>query len=128
MFGTPVRVSLSYAKENGYGACPRCNPAYYKLEETKQNTELVNMLQFIVTICLYITIPICIKTLFDDTFSNKLSAIISIINSLIIFFIVLSLFNNDGLDNVCLGLMFIIINYFILKINKNKRIPTTKIC
>ena len=128
MFGVPERVTLSYARVNGYGACPKCDPRYNKLEEVQEDTEWINILQFIVTICLYITLPICIKSFWNDTFTNRQSAILSIINSLLIFFVVLGLFNNDGLDNGCLGLMFIIINYFILKINKNKRIPTTKIC
>ena len=84
-------------------------------------------MQFIITICLYIIIPICIKTFFDDKFTNKQASIISFINSLIIFFMIVWLFKNDGLNNICMSLMFIIVNYFILKIDKEKNIPTTKI-
>lgn len=127
MFGVPVRVTLSYARANGYGACPRCNPTYTKLEKVKENTKWIDILQFIITICLYIIIPICIKTFFDDKFTNKQASILSFINSLIIFFMIVWLFKNDGLNNICMALMFIIVNYFILKIDKEKNIPTTKI-
>ena len=127
MFGVPQRVTLSYARANGYGVCPRCNPRYSDLEYVKEDTEWIIILQFIVTICLYIITPICIKIFFDDTFTNRQASVISFINSLVIFFLVVFLFYNDGLANVCLGLMFIIINYFILKFDKKIKISTTKI-
>lgn len=127
MFGTPVKVTLNFAKQQGYGSCPKCDPSYRKIERIEKNTIWIDILEFITTICIYLTIPIFLKFFLDRNFTNRQISIISIINSLIMFLVIIVFFENDGVNNISIGLMTAIINYFILKIQKEEVVYTTKI-
>lgn len=125
LLGTPERVTLSYAKSNGYGACPKCQPTYSKLEEIKENKLLINIIVFLDMIYLYFVMPIYLFVILEKELTQKQTIIISILNSFIIYMIITVLFKNTSISNICLAFISCIINYLILKHNIGEKVYTT---
>lgn len=126
LLGIPERVTLKYAKSNGYGACPKCQPTYTKLEEINENRLIINVITFFDVIYLYFVIPIYLILILDKEFTKQQSFIISILNSFVMYLIIIVLLNNR-IENICFALISCIINYFLLKYNIEGEIHTTEL-
>lgn len=135
MKSSPIKTNLEKAEEYGYSPCKRCNPygratSFYGGEKN-HHYNLIGWIMFVVA---YMVVPIVLKIQKSVWKSKKELRIFLILNSigasllfLIIFLLGGYLYIEYFFSIALIGLIFYLINYFILKKNINSPIPTTKI-
>ena len=129
ILGEPCKVTLKYAKDNGYGACPKCEPTYRKLKSIDTSNKKIEIIEFFIMLYMYFIIPIYIYLFMNDyELSKAFIGIISILNSLVAFIINYIFIENYFEYNIIFAIIMCILNYILIAtFNKQSKVYTTKI-